>query len=81
MKSRIRQLEDQLSKVTQKAAQVPVQTPDSHIEITTSGTAETFTVHQKRRSFGQADIIRYIMYKTRLFGRSHWMNGAIQVSS
>jgi hypothetical protein len=25
-------------------------------------------------------IIRHIMYKTRLFGRSHWMTGAIQVS-
>lgn len=81
MRVRIQQLEDQLSRISQKAAQTPVQAPDSPIEIITSGTGETFTVHQKRRSFGQASIVRHIIYKTRLFGRSHWMHGAIQVSS
>ena len=81
MKSRIRQLEDQLSKVTQKTGQVPLQTPDSHLETPTSDIAAAFTAPQKRRWFDQADIIRPIMYKTRLFGRSHWMNGAIQVGS
>jgi len=81
MKRRIQQLEHQLSKLTQDAAQVLVQTSDSHIEKTTSGTGGSFTVHQKRRSFGQAEIVRHILYKTRLCGRSHWMNGAIQVSS
>lgn len=81
MEVRIRQLEDQLSQINQKAARIPIQAQDSPTEISTSGTAGTFAVHQKRRSFGEASIVRHIIYKTRLFGRSHWMHGAIQVRS
>jgi hypothetical protein len=77
MRGKFRQLEDELSKMTEKSTRAPVNTLEPH--ISTSGTAATFTINQKSSSFGEAKIIRYIMYKTRLFGQSHWMNGAVQV--
>jgi hypothetical protein len=61
-------------------------TPES---TTTSSLVRTnISVHEEssippadsRASTTTTTIIRHIMYKTRLFGRSHWMTGAIQVS-
>ena len=82
MKSRIRQLEEQLSKATQMATQSPVRTPNCNIETSTSRIGGTFHIHHESRSFGQPQVItRSIMHKTRQFGQSHWINGTILVSS
>lgn len=80
MKSRIRQLEEQLSKATQMSTQSPVPTSNSNIETTTSSIAGTFYVHESRL-LGKAQVIsRSVMHKTRLFGQSHWINGVALVS-
>lgn len=80
MESRIRQLEDQLSKMTHESIKVPVQVPGPRTGTKASGIARASTILQNSHSFRQAKIVHHITYKTRLFGRSHWMNGAIQVS-
>jgi hypothetical protein len=81
MKSRIRQLEEQLSKATQTSPQSPVLPLISHIETTTSRLAGTFYIHHESGLVGQAQAIsRSVMHKTRLFGQSHWVNGAALVS-
>lgn len=79
LKSRIRQLEDQLSKVTQRSTQSPVLTSNPNIEITTttSNIAGTFSVHYE--SHQPQVIARSVTHKSRLFGQSHWINGAILV--
>jgi hypothetical protein len=82
MKTRIRQLEEQLSKATQRSTHSPVPTSNSNIDTTTSGIAGTFYVHHESRLFGQAQVIsRNVVHKTRLFGQSHWTNGVALVSS
>ena len=82
MKSRIRQLEEQLSKATQRSTRSPVLTSNSNIETTTSCIAGTVYVHHDSRLFGQIQAIsRSVMHKTRLFGQSHWINGVALVSS
>lgn len=82
MKIRIRELEEQLSKATQRSTQSPIPTSNSNLETTTSRLAGTFHVHHESRLVGQAQFIsRSVMHKTRLFGQSHLINGFALVSS
>ena len=81
MKSRIRQLEEQLSKATQTSTQPPFPTSNSNIETTSSCITGTFSVHHESRLSGQPQVItRSVTHKTRLFGQSHWVNGVALVS-
>ncbi|KIW63974.1 hypothetical protein PV04_08934 [Phialophora macrospora] len=79
LRQKIRQLETRLSQATQAPVRpnARVDTPDSHPE-STSLVRTNISVHESSPSAGRTSIIRHIMYKTRLFGRSHWMTGAIQ---
>lgn len=82
LRSRIRQLEDELPKTTIHSPQTPALTPSStmSIETTTSRLAGTFHIHRSTL-FGQAYVFsRGIMHKTRMFGQSHWINGIALVS-
>jgi Fungal Zn(2)-Cys(6) binuclear cluster domain len=63
LESRIRQLEEELAKVSWKSTQSPISTLDSNEKTTGPRLGETG-----------------IMYKTRMFGQSHWMNGIFLVS-
>jgi hypothetical protein len=64
METRIRQLEEQLSKATQRTTESIIPSSDPNTETTTPRVAETFSV-----------------YKTRMYGKSHWFNGVSLVSS
>lgn len=82
MKSRIRELEEQLSKATPRSIQSPVPTSSSNIETTTSRMGGTFYVHHESGLSGRPQAIaRSVTHKTRVFGQSHWVNGAARVSS
>jgi hypothetical protein len=78
MRSRIRQLEGQLSKASDKSAQSRILTSNSDSEKTTSFMSGTFG--HDSSFFGQAHVIsHYIIHKSRLFGRSHWSNAVTLV--
>lgn len=73
MKSKIRQLEEQLNRATARPVQPPAS--NSHIETSTSSIGGTFHVHRENRSLGQRQVIsRSVTHKARTFGQSHWVN-------
>ncbi|OJD20886.1 hypothetical protein ACJ73_07775, partial [Blastomyces percursus] len=81
LKNRVRQLEERLFQVTAKPAASPGSTSTStlNIETTSSSLAGTFSVHHESRPSGETPVInRGLVHKTRLFGQSHWGNGAVQ---
>ncbi|OJJ49326.1 hypothetical protein ASPZODRAFT_59935 [Penicilliopsis zonata CBS 506.65] len=75
MKNRIRQLEDQLAQVlSHGSTQSPASVSNSNIDTMASELYGTF--HIQRESRGQPHaIISGVAHKTRLFGRSHWIQG------
>ncbi|KAL4803375.1 hypothetical protein BDV18DRAFT_166387 [Aspergillus unguis] len=77
MKSRIRQLEQQLSRATRLPA-TPRPSPRIDIETTTSQIAGTFQFNRESRLDGnsQGVIRNLVMHKSRIFGASHWAQGA-----
>ncbi len=80
MKSKIRQLEEQLSNSAHGSTQSPATTANSNIETTTSRLGGTFHIHHDSRIFGQSQATsRSVMHKSRLFGQSHWVNGIVLV--
>ncbi|KAL4916748.1 hypothetical protein BDW62DRAFT_211719 [Aspergillus aurantiobrunneus] len=77
LRSTIKRLEEQLSKVTQPNPQPPPSaTPN--IETTTSQIAGTFHVnHESRLDDNSRSVTRnVVIHKSRLFGASHWAQGA-----
>jgi hypothetical protein len=72
MRSRIRQLEEQLAEATLKSIQASASTSNSNIETKTSRIGGTFHLH--RESDQSQAITRSVTHKTRLFGQSHWIN-------
>ncbi|KAL5051286.1 hypothetical protein BDW71DRAFT_51493 [Aspergillus fruticulosus] len=77
MKSRIRQLEEQLSRVTEPARSPPRPSPSSRIETSTSQIAGTFHINHERRLHDSQFVSRnLVIHKSRLFGSSHWAQGA-----
>ncbi|KAF4633621.1 hypothetical protein G7Y89_g4495 [Cudoniella acicularis] len=75
MKSKIRRLEEQLSKACPTSIPSPISTPKSVIETTTSDIGGIFHVHRESGLLGQPlGITRNVTHKTRLFGQSHWIN-------
>ena len=87
LKSRIRQLEVQLSEKTQKSNLSSSPNSNPNVETITSRVASshitgTFHVLNQSHLPGQGQTItRGVAHKTRLFGQSHWVNGIALVSS
>lgn len=82
MKEKIRELEEQLSKLTHD---LPVESSSqprgSNIETFSSSISGHLHILHETRLPGEARAIsRSITQKTRLFGQSHWINGATAVS-
>ncbi|KAL4880339.1 hypothetical protein BJY04DRAFT_219333 [Aspergillus karnatakaensis] len=77
LKSKIRRLEEQLSNVTQQSPSPSVDA-STNIETTTSQIAGTFHINSESRldANSQAVTRRLVMHKSRLFGSSHWAQGA-----
>ncbi|KAM6519784.1 hypothetical protein FALCPG4_013371 [Fusarium falciforme] len=74
LRSRVRQLEDQLSRGLPGSSQSMVSTPTSNIETTSSQIGGTFHFYSESHIFGRAlPITRGISHKTRLFGQSHFV--------
>ncbi|KAL4994910.1 hypothetical protein BDV10DRAFT_197100 [Aspergillus recurvatus] len=78
MKSRIRQLEEQLSGVTEPARSQPRPSPNSRIETSTSQIAGTFHINHEKRLLHDSQFVsrNLVIHKSRLFGSSHWAQGA-----
>lgn len=83
LKSQIRQLEEQLSAVTPPSIQSPASTANpNNIDAITSSMGGTFYVHHEVHACGKPQATPCgVSRKTRLFGKSHWMNGVSLVSS
>lgn len=82
MRSTIRRLEEQLVKVTQTASPQPRAAPNStNIETTTSQLAGTFHINHGSGvdANSQAVSRNLVIHKSRLFGASHWAQGASMV--
>ncbi|RDL38255.1 Uncharacterized protein BP5553_02595 [Venustampulla echinocandica] len=80
MKSRIKHLEEQLSKTTLEPIQSPVSTTNTTIETSTSDMGGTFSIHRESRLLGQPPTItRSVTHKKRMFGQSHWFNGVVLI--
>lgn len=80
LRYRIRQLEEQLSRGTPKGTSSNNSSPNVDIRKASSNITGTFYMQQGVPTDHTPIISRNIMHKTRLFGRSHWMNGVAQVS-
>lgn len=82
MQRRIKELEEQLSRVTynsRPSTQAPPSSPTSY-ETVMSGLSGTFHVQVDDPLFGEAKAsARSVAHKTRVFGQSHWVNGVILV--
>ncbi|RJE26878.1 Transcription factor [Aspergillus sclerotialis] len=79
LRFKVKQLEDQLSTVTQRSVASSVSSPNLNISTTKSHLAGTFHLHSEGSSTGPSAIIsRAMMHKSRLFGQSYWMNGSSQ---
>ncbi|KAL4973647.1 hypothetical protein BDW66DRAFT_161894 [Aspergillus desertorum] len=78
MKNRIRQLEEQLSRVTEPGRSRPQSFPNSRIETSTSQIAGTFHINHERRLLQDSQFVsrNLVIHKSRLFGSSHWAQGA-----
>lgn len=77
MKLKIRQLEEELAKLSPSSIQSSDPKSSPKTQMTTSQVGMTLYVHCEQP---QA-IIRSITHKTRVFGQSHWISGVAQVSS
>ncbi|OTA90632.1 hypothetical protein M434DRAFT_366756 [Hypoxylon sp. CO27-5] len=76
LRSQIKQLEEQLSKVTRTSSRPTASTSDSNIEAISSRIGGTFYIHHEDRSTGESQAIsRSVTHKTRVFGQSHWITG------
>jgi hypothetical protein len=82
LKSKIRQLEDQLKKTTKIPAESTALTPVSDIETTHSHLAGTFHVHNESLPSNQSQTVRRsFIHKRRFFGQSHWISSLSLVNT
>ncbi|KAI1015418.1 hypothetical protein LB504_011135 [Fusarium proliferatum] len=75
LRSRVRQLESQLSSATATPSQSHVSTPASTLETSTSRLGGTFHLHSQRQHVGPLATPRAISHKSRFFGQSHFVCG------
>lgn len=79
MKSRIRDLEEQLSRANQMSIHSSVQAPTQDLGATHPHAGETLG-DVDSRLFGETQVItRSVIHKSRMFGQSHWINGVIGI--
>ncbi|KAL3462228.1 hypothetical protein BJX64DRAFT_277308 [Aspergillus heterothallicus] len=78
LKSKIQQLEEQLSKVSQEPRGTPRPDARPELETASSGIAGTFHINRESRIDDDKHAIsrNVVMHKSRLFGPSHWAQGA-----
>ncbi|KAL2812978.1 hypothetical protein BJX63DRAFT_421499 [Aspergillus granulosus] len=78
LKSKIQRLEEQLSKVVQEPMSSPAPDVRPDLETATSGIAGTFHINRENRIDDERHAIsrNVVMHKSRLFGPSHWAQGA-----
>lgn len=75
LKSKIRQLENQLDKSTKSSTETCAPTPVSDIETTHSHLAGTFHIHNASLPSNQGQMVRRsFIHKKRFFGQSHWIS-------
>lgn len=75
LKSKIRQLENQLAKSTKSDTETCAPTPVSDIETTHSHLAGTFHIHNASLPSNQGQMVRRsFIHKKRFFGQSHWIS-------
>jgi hypothetical protein len=81
MKLRIRDLEEQLSKLTSRPVDSSLENTNSNIQTLESTIGGTYHVHLDGNSLGQQQAVaRSVTHKTRTFGQSHWVvNGLLLV--
>ena len=76
LKSRIKQLEEQLAQATQPQTHATLSGSKSDIETATTRITKRLHVQYDNNSISRsAAITRGIMNKTRLLGQSYWMSG------
>ena len=80
LKSKVRLLEEQLTKSGTTSLTTQVSTPASNLETTSTQLGGTFHVHAQSQFGGAMVIPRAISHKTRLFGQSHFVTGLPLVS-
>ena len=82
MKDRIKELEEQLSRLPNgSSVQSPPQTAISSLLTESSYLTGALHVHRESRFPGDRSFIsRGVTHKARLFGQSHWINGVTVVS-
>lgn len=74
LKSKIRELENQLDKSTKSHTETCAPTPVSDIETTHSHLAGTFHFHNASLPSNQGQMVRRsFIHKKRFFGQSHWI--------
>lgn len=77
LKSRIKNLEEQLSKANQRHVQSSNQTSRADLRVLNSTLCEVDS-----NLFGETQVItRSVVHKSRMFGQSHWINGVIGLVS
>ncbi|KIA75862.1 Zn(II)2Cys6 transcription factor [Aspergillus ustus] len=78
LRSKIQRLEEQLSKVSQESRASPRPDVQPDIETATSGIAGTFHINRENRIDDERHAVSktVVMHKSRLFGPSHWAQGA-----
>lgn len=80
LKLRIKELEEQLSRTTQRSVGSGAPSPNFDIRTMTSHLAGTVHVHRELAAAGQPAVAsRTTIHKNRMFGQSHWFNGASHV--
>lgn len=81
LKLKIKDLEEQLSKLTSRPVDSSLENPNPTFQTLDSTISGTFYVQCEGSSPGQQPAIaRTVAHKTRLFGQSHWaVNGVLLV--
>ncbi|KAK2783882.1 hypothetical protein FQN52_009401 [Onygenales sp. PD_12] len=80
MKSRIKELEEQLSRTRVASREPSVPVINSNVEIKSSLTVGDISVRYESRVPGEAQTLSSssVFHKSRLFGQSHWVNSVVQ---
>ncbi|KAK2812413.1 hypothetical protein FQN50_001414 [Emmonsiellopsis sp. PD_5] len=80
MKSRIKELEEQLSRSRVASGEPSVSVRNSNVEIKSSLVVGDISVRYESRVPGEAQTMSSssVFHKTRLFGQSHWVNSFVQ---
>ena len=80
MARRIKDLEDQLARITYASSAGVTKPSSSNIETLSTGLTGPFHIELEDRSCGvERASSKSVAHKTRVFGQSHWVNGAVIV--